>query len=196
MQYPRGLRVVVFTANAIYPDCNNKSEGLWTQDFPVKDSESPAVGWSSPTCAGLMGNCRSSFPHPPSCMQSSLFEDELVAYVDQLRLPPTVSAATRAIIRLHDFSAARARLVGSVPGRHAGGWPGLPQGWRALCLPACQGLQILVVEDTTAPGTRCTQALPWRRGARRSCALRSPRRPSRRPLRRRPSWRSSPLWGR
>lgn len=27
IEYERGLRVVIFTANAIYPDCNNKSQG-------------------------------------------------------------------------------------------------------------------------------------------------------------------------
>ena len=47
MQYERGLRVVVHTANLIYPDCNNKSQGVWWQDFPLKDSQSPEVGCTS-----------------------------------------------------------------------------------------------------------------------------------------------------
>ena len=36
IEYERGVRVVVHTANLIYVDCNNKSQGLWYQDFPHK----------------------------------------------------------------------------------------------------------------------------------------------------------------
>lgn len=36
IEYATGLRVVVHTANLIYVDCNNKSQGLWYQDFPRK----------------------------------------------------------------------------------------------------------------------------------------------------------------
>lgn len=32
--FERGVRVVVHTANLIYPDCNNKTQALYTQDFP------------------------------------------------------------------------------------------------------------------------------------------------------------------
>ena len=43
LRYESGLRVVVHTANMIYPDCNNKSQGVWWQDFPPKDDQSPQV---------------------------------------------------------------------------------------------------------------------------------------------------------
>lgn len=36
IEYESGVRVVVHTANLIYVDCNNKSQGLWHQDFPRK----------------------------------------------------------------------------------------------------------------------------------------------------------------
>ena len=36
--YAQGIRVVVHTANLIHVDWNNKSQGLWTQDFPWKDA--------------------------------------------------------------------------------------------------------------------------------------------------------------
>ena len=36
IEYESGVRVVVHTANLIYVDCNNKSQGLWFQDFPRK----------------------------------------------------------------------------------------------------------------------------------------------------------------
>jgi tyrosyl-DNA phosphodiesterase-1 len=42
--YPRGVRVIVHTANLIYVDWNNKSQGLWMQDFPWKDQNSPSKG--------------------------------------------------------------------------------------------------------------------------------------------------------
>lgn len=31
-----GVRVIIHTANYIYPDCNNKTQGIWYQDFPAK----------------------------------------------------------------------------------------------------------------------------------------------------------------
>jgi len=42
--YPQGVRVIVHTANLIYVDWNNKSQGLWMQDFPWKDQNSPSKG--------------------------------------------------------------------------------------------------------------------------------------------------------
>ncbi|KAL6207085.1 hypothetical protein ACLB2K_024330 [Fragaria x ananassa] len=42
--YPRGVRVIVHTANLIFVDWNNKSQGLWMQDFPWKDESNPSKG--------------------------------------------------------------------------------------------------------------------------------------------------------
>ncbi|XP_022892254.1 tyrosyl-DNA phosphodiesterase 1-like [Olea europaea var. sylvestris] len=42
--YPQGVRVIVHTANLIYVDWNNKSQGLWMQDFPWKDQNSASKG--------------------------------------------------------------------------------------------------------------------------------------------------------
>lgn len=42
--YPRGVRVIVHTANLIYVDWNNKSQALWMQDFPWKDQNTPSKG--------------------------------------------------------------------------------------------------------------------------------------------------------
>lgn len=39
IRYAAGLRVVVHTANLIYPDCNNKTQALFVQDFPLKSPE-------------------------------------------------------------------------------------------------------------------------------------------------------------
>ena len=35
-QMGSGLRLIIHTANLIYPDCNNKTQGVWYQDFPPK----------------------------------------------------------------------------------------------------------------------------------------------------------------
>ncbi|KAL0442896.1 UNVERIFIED_CONTAM: Tyrosyl-DNA phosphodiesterase 1 [Sesamum latifolium] len=42
--YPRGVRVIIHTANLIYVDWNNKTQGLWMQDFPWKDQNSTSNG--------------------------------------------------------------------------------------------------------------------------------------------------------
>ncbi|XP_039796383.1 tyrosyl-DNA phosphodiesterase 1-like isoform X2 [Panicum virgatum] len=70
--YPQGIRVVVHTANMIHVDWNNKSQGLWMQDFPWKDAK----------------DINKKVP----------FENDLVDYLSALKV----------------------RLIGSVPGYHAG----------------------------------------------------------------------------
>ncbi|KAL5972757.1 hypothetical protein ACLOJK_039563 [Asimina triloba] len=61
LMYPQGVRVVVHTANLIYVDWNNKTQGLWMQDFPWKDQK----------------NLSSSSP----------FENDLIEYFTALKLP-------------------------------------------------------------------------------------------------------------
>ena len=58
--YPHGLRVIIHTANLIYVDWNNKTQGLWMQDFPLKDEHS-----SNKACP---------------------FEDDLVDYLKALKV--------------------------------------------------------------------------------------------------------------
>lgn len=58
--YSTGVRVVVHTANLIYVDWNNKTQGLWMQDFPWKDENS------------LNKGC--------------LFENDLVDYLNTLKV--------------------------------------------------------------------------------------------------------------
>ncbi|XP_073108399.1 tyrosyl-DNA phosphodiesterase 1 isoform X2 [Elaeis guineensis] len=59
--YPQGVRVVVHTANLIYVDWNNKTQGLWMQDFPWKDQQNLNKG--------------------------SSFENDLVDYLNALKWP-------------------------------------------------------------------------------------------------------------
>ena len=88
LQYDTGLRIIVFTANALYPDCNNKSQALFYQDFPLKDELSPTT---------------------------SVFEKDLLEYIVELKFKIPVMQKIINVIRLHDFSAARVRLIASVP---------------------------------------------------------------------------------
>lgn len=100
--YSRGVRVVVHTANLIYVDWNNKTQGLWMQDFPVKEQKD--IGKTSP------------------------FEDDLVEYLEALEwsgchvtLPQIGDVKINAAyFRRFDYSSASVRLVASVPGYHKG----------------------------------------------------------------------------
>ncbi|KAL2349519.1 hypothetical protein Fmac_003519 [Flemingia macrophylla] len=102
LMYPQGVRVIVHTANLIYVDWNNKSQGLWMQDFPWKDQNNLSKG--------------------------SGFENDLVEYLSTLKWPefsvrlPSLGnvSVTPSFFRKFDYSDARVRLIASVPGYHSG----------------------------------------------------------------------------
>jgi tyrosyl-DNA phosphodiesterase-1 len=60
LQYEKGIRIIIHTANLVYCDFNNKSQSAFIQDFPLKSA------------------------HGTSC--TSDFEKELVQYVEKLGL--------------------------------------------------------------------------------------------------------------
>lgn len=100
--YPQGVRVVVHTANLIHVDWNNKSQGLWMQDFPWKDQKNSNKG-----CG---------------------FESDLVDYLSTLKWPE-FSADLHALGRFSigplffkkfDYTSSAVRLIASVPGYHTG----------------------------------------------------------------------------
>lgn len=90
LQYATGLRMIIHTANMVYPDVNNKSQAVFMQDFPRKDEKSPP---------------------------SSDFEDTLVSYVHSLGLSAEEYTKAAKIIKSHDFSMARAALIPSIPSK-------------------------------------------------------------------------------
>ncbi|KAI9123418.1 hypothetical protein K1719_004718 [Acacia pycnantha] len=100
--YPRGVRVIVHTANLIYVDWNNKSQGLWMQDFPWKDQNNPTKG--------------------------SGFENDLIEYLNVLKWPefsvklPSLGnfSINPSFFKKFDYGSATVRLVASVPGYHTG----------------------------------------------------------------------------
>ncbi|TYJ12942.1 hypothetical protein E1A91_A10G016300v1 [Gossypium mustelinum] len=100
--YPQGVRVIVHTANLIYVDWNNKSQGLWMQDFPWKDQSNSTKG-----CG---------------------FENDLVDYLSTLKWPEFTANLpslgnfniNSAFFKKFDYSEAKVRLIASVPGYHTG----------------------------------------------------------------------------
>ncbi|CAG7879349.1 unnamed protein product [Brassica rapa] len=103
--YPRGVRVVVHTANLIHVDWSNKSQGLWMQDFPWKSDDD-------------------NIDTPKVCG----FEDDLVDYLAVLKWPEFTACLpgrgnvkiNAAFFRKFDYSSATVRLIASVPGYHTG----------------------------------------------------------------------------
>ena len=103
------LRVAIGTFNLISCDINNKTQGIWSQDFPIKTAGAPAT---------------------------SDFEEQLVKYFLSLqkhaaRMPMSWRGLGDAFgddeqltiaqaLRKFDFSGAKARLVASTPGYHSG----------------------------------------------------------------------------
>ncbi|RCV36125.1 hypothetical protein SETIT_7G294600v2 [Setaria italica] len=100
--YPQGIRIVVHTANLIHVDWNYKSQGLWMQDFPWKDTK--------------------------DLNKKAPFENDLVDYLSALKWPefrvnlPEVGDVNinAAFFRKFDYSNSMVRLIGSVPGYHVG----------------------------------------------------------------------------
>ncbi|KAK3035085.1 hypothetical protein RJ639_032587 [Escallonia herrerae] len=100
--YPQGVRIIVHTANLIHVDWNNKTQGLWMQDFPWKDVNSMTKG-----CG---------------------FEHDLVDYLSVLKWPEfSVNLPELGTFKINpsffkkfDYSSAAVRLIASVPGYHSG----------------------------------------------------------------------------
>ncbi|XP_031129904.1 tyrosyl-DNA phosphodiesterase 1 [Ipomoea triloba] len=100
--YPKGVRIVVHTANLIHVDWNNKSQGLWMQDFPWKDQKCPSM-----ECG---------------------FERDLIDYLSILKWPeftaniPALGNCNinSSFFKKFNYSSAGVRLIASVPGYHSG----------------------------------------------------------------------------
>ncbi|KAK1260165.1 hypothetical protein QJS04_geneDACA019126 [Acorus gramineus] len=100
--YPQGVRIIIHTANLIYVDWNNKTQGLWMQDFPWKDEQNLSKGCS--------------------------FESDLVDYLNALKWPefsvdiPRIgrSNINASFFKKFDYSSATVRLIASIPGYHTG----------------------------------------------------------------------------
>ena len=103
LQYERGIRIVIHTANLVYPDFCNKSQSVYYQDFPLKTATEGE---------GDEGNGNADADERPQD-----FEAQLLAYVDHLSLPAAAASQLKDVIRLHDYTYARGRLAVSVPSK-------------------------------------------------------------------------------
>lgn len=98
--YPFKVRVAIFTANLIPIDWNNKTQGIWFQDFGLK----------------VLGDGTGRCVSQPSAFTVD-FESDLVDYLKTLG-GPVVSFCQ--ILEHFDFSTANIALIPSVPGLHTG----------------------------------------------------------------------------
>ena len=103
------LRVMIHSSNLINDDCFKKTQGVWTQDFPVKQQ---AGAGSSDFEDVLVDYMKTLQAHKGGQLRSwkgfgAAFGDEQLTLADALRK--------------FDFSRAKGHLVASVPGHHFGG---------------------------------------------------------------------------
>ncbi|KAG2496528.1 hypothetical protein HYH03_005352 [Edaphochlamys debaryana] len=112
-----GLRLAIHTANYIFADGNNKTQGVWVQDFPPKRPTPAAGSASSP---GGASPTPSNGSAGAAGVPGSRFEADLLDYFRATHMPRDMAAAVEAAITAHDFSSARGWLVASVPGYHTG----------------------------------------------------------------------------
>ncbi|KAI0529672.1 hypothetical protein KFK09_002226 [Dendrobium nobile] len=100
--YETGVRIIVHSANLIHVDWNNKTQGLWMQDFPYKNVK--------------------------NLSESSFFERDLIDYINTLKWPglnvnlPKLGDVNinASFFKKFDYSSASVRLIASVPGYHSG----------------------------------------------------------------------------
>ena len=102
------LRVMIHSSNIINEDCFKKTQGVWTEDFPVKQ----AGAGSSDFEDVLVDYMKTLQVHKGGQLRSwkgfgAAFGDEQLTLADALRK--------------FDFSRAKGHLVASVPGHHFGG---------------------------------------------------------------------------
>ncbi|MEW5312335.1 MAG: hypothetical protein WDW38_003976 [Sanguina aurantia] len=100
LSHAGGLRVIIHTANLIHNDNTTKSQSLWHQDFPPKPAAAAAAAAAREPAV------------------ESDFERELRQYLYALSMPYAEQTHMLQLVKGHDFSAARAALLTSVPGYH------------------------------------------------------------------------------
>lgn len=102
--YPDKMRIAIFTANYIAIDWNNKTQGVWHQDFELKTLSDDDDDEEKETVAATDNSHQIDF------------EADLVGYLSCLG--PKVVAFCKSEIARFDFSNANIALIPSVPGVH------------------------------------------------------------------------------
>ena len=101
-----GMRLVVHTANALYHDARDMTQGIWSQDFPRRPAGAPRP---APSALGQLGGALHAY-----------LARAIRAPVDLGVLDGTPTIGGADALLDFDFGAAGAHLLASVPGRHVG----------------------------------------------------------------------------
>jgi tyrosyl-DNA phosphodiesterase-1 len=117
--YETGMRLVITSANFIDPDCNRKTQSVFSQDFPRRwpqtDEEKLAERGGQFLGARIMG-MEGAEPLPAArCPYERYLRDYLFA---ALSAHPGLREEAALLLREHDFDSARAFLAASTPGVH------------------------------------------------------------------------------
>lgn len=101
-----GVRVVIHTANALYHDVRDMTQGVWSQDFPRRRGAPAAEGGACQFGRALVAYLREALRETPRL---------------ELRRAggPPIAFSAESLLA-YDFSGAEAHLLASVPGRHTG----------------------------------------------------------------------------
>lgn len=135
-RWQSNLRVVVHTANMVEQDIEWKSQGIYSQDFPLKSDDTSNTLDQKPKAVinpYAATKKRGGWPFEDDDPQP--FEDDLVSYLESYRYSTRQSWCNSGqyqstlcgkeltlvnLVRLYDFSSAYVILVPSVPGKHSG----------------------------------------------------------------------------
>ncbi|OQR99715.1 tyrosyl-DNA phosphodiesterase [Thraustotheca clavata] len=90
--YSQFVRVAIFTANFLAGDWNDKTQGIWYQDFPLKEESTTSTA-------------------------TNTFEQDLAGYLSSLH--PKVADWCATKLALYDFNQAQVILIPSVPGTYS-----------------------------------------------------------------------------
>ncbi|KAL4437090.1 hypothetical protein ABPG75_004229 [Micractinium tetrahymenae] len=119
LEYEAGLRVVVTSAGMQYQEVNLRTQVLWFQDFPPKDEGSPETSDFEQALSLYLAALKVPAHLLPESPEAE--DEEGQGEVDEEHGGAIGGGGGGYLQRLvcrHDFSAARADLVPSVPGNH------------------------------------------------------------------------------
>jgi hypothetical protein len=104
LYYETGIRVVIGTSNLLHGDYDNKAQGYYIQDFPLRSEATSSQSSRSTAVIGRFGQNLQSYlaeVKTKSVLASKVLNEEVIDKLHQ-----------------YDFSSAEVELIGSVPGRH------------------------------------------------------------------------------
>lgn len=101
----KGIRVIIHTANLLFHDCSRMTQGVWSQDFPLKGAESPPASQFEHTLEAYL---HAAWGEGGTFLKGDVSDDDDLNFV------------SAKVVRQFDFSQATAHLIASIPGRFQG----------------------------------------------------------------------------